>query len=92
MPEIGVLEFSSEEAKQTLETVINLLQQTPSLTVIAELQMHPEMLLWVQEGNNYHVDHGLNDCLFCGGPLTSDRKELLARALSRQRPARKSLA
>jgi wobble nucleotide-excising tRNase len=81
MPQISVLEFSSDEAKQTLQTLINLLQQTPNLTVIAELQKHPEMLLWVQEGNKYHVDHRLNDCLFCGGPLSEDRKELLARAL-----------
>ncbi|WP_315730722.1 MULTISPECIES: AAA family ATPase [unclassified Bradyrhizobium] len=81
MPQISILTFSSDEAKNILETVIDLLQQTPSLTVIAELQRHPEMLLWVQEGRNYHVDHDLGDCLLCGGPLTSDRKELLARAL-----------
>lgn len=74
MAQLSKPAFNSEEAKQTLETAVGLLQQTPALTLIAELQKHPEMLLWVQEGSKYHVDHGLANCLLCGGPLSTPER------------------
>lgn len=81
MPTLEELEFETRAASDALQNAATLLQQTPSLTIIAELQKYPEMLLWVKEGSSYHQEHGLETCLLCGGELSKERKELLERAL-----------
>lgn len=43
--------------------------------VIEELRGHPRRARWVQEG--LHLHDGLNDCLFCGQELTSERRAAL---------------
>ena len=43
--------------------------------VIEELREHPRRARWVQEG--LHLHDGLNDCLFCGQELTSERRAAL---------------
>jgi wobble nucleotide-excising tRNase len=74
-----IIETATIAAK--LKIAGELALKTPSLTTIAELEKHPEMLLWVRDGNTYHQDHGLQSCLFCGGMLTAERKEILDRVL-----------
>jgi wobble nucleotide-excising tRNase len=81
MPPLSVLRYEDEPVVNMVNGVIELLKETPSLTVIPELQKHSEMLRWVQEGSEYHDLHGLDVCLLCNGPLTADRKKLLTRAL-----------
>ncbi|ABD89753.1 conserved hypothetical protein [Rhodopseudomonas palustris BisB18] len=81
MPELANVDFDTAPANVALQTAIRLLQETPSLTIIPELETHSEMLRWVQEGVDYHENHGLNECLLCGGILSSERKDLLASAL-----------
>lgn len=41
--------------------------------MIEALKQHPSMTGWVKAGLDYHVDHGLDECLHCGQPLTSGR-------------------
>lgn len=43
--------------------------------VIGELKGHSDRAQWVQEG--LHLHDGLNDCLFCGQELTSERRAAL---------------
>jgi wobble nucleotide-excising tRNase len=81
MPTLEELEFETSAAADALQNAATQLQQTPSLTIIAELQKYPEMLLWVKQGSSYHQEHGLEMCLLCGGELSKERKELLERVL-----------
>ncbi|MGY3494226.1 AAA family ATPase [Bradyrhizobium sp. USDA 4502] len=81
MPKVDLFGFGTSATDDALKKAATLLLQTPSLTIIAELQKHPEMLLWVQEGSSYHREHRLESCLFCGGELSDERKQLLERAL-----------
>ncbi|RJF70879.1 AAA family ATPase [Rhodopseudomonas palustris] len=81
MPALLKLDFDTASIRDVLLKTGSLMQETPSLTIIPELETHSEMLRWVHEGAEYHGDHDLNECLLCGGPLSAKRKELLASAL-----------
>lgn len=41
--------------------------------MLEALKQHPSMTGWVKAGLDYHVDHGLDECLHCGQPFTSER-------------------
>ena len=49
------------------------LKATAGTTLIQELHLHASMLRWVKEGQKYHVENNLDDCLFCGSPIPEDR-------------------
>lgn len=53
---------------------------TPSSAMLQVTESHPEMLMWIREGLEYHASHSLHDCLFCGNSLSDDRKEELRAA------------
>lgn len=48
--------------------------------MLEELERHPSMASWLMHGEEYHSANKLSDCLFCGNPLTVERKEKLAAA------------
>lgn len=48
--------------------------------LLDELERHPSMAAWLMHGQEYHAASKLSDCLFCGNPLTNERKEKLAAA------------
>ncbi|MGY3131126.1 wobble nucleotide-excising tRNase [Bradyrhizobium sp. USDA 4501] len=80
MSALVALGYDRTSSDNVLSETLGLLQRTASLTIIAELEKHPEMLRWVQEGSNYHQHNGLETCLLCGGPLSDARKQALERA------------
>ena len=53
----------------------------PSSTILTELQDHPEMLVWVMQGHEYHAAHSLKECLFCTNPLSTERMQSIKSAL-----------
>jgi wobble nucleotide-excising tRNase len=56
----------------------DLAQKTPAIAMIAELERHPEMVLWARRGLEYHTAARLVDCLFCGNPIDEQRRRALA--------------
>jgi wobble nucleotide-excising tRNase len=71
-----------------LETVVGVLEEArgacgvaPSGEALAELQDHPEMLVWVMQGHEYHAAHALTKCLFCSNSLSSERMWAIQGAL-----------
>lgn len=64
----------SEE--ETVDEARRLLAVNVVVKVIENLRGYPERSSWVQSGIPLHV--GLNECLFCGQPLTADRRAELA--------------
>lgn len=50
--------------------------------LIDEFREHQTMLTWIREGHDYHADHELSTCLFCGNELSPSRLEILRASLS----------
>ena len=48
---------------------------------LEDLRAHQEMLKWVKDGFDYHHEHDLASCLFCGNDLTDDRMSALRQAI-----------
>ncbi|MEC5152456.1 AAA family ATPase [Cryobacterium sp. GrIS_2_6] len=51
------------------------LSRTPSTIILDTLAAHPEATSWVDEGR--HLHEGIDVCLFCGSPLTAERRALI---------------
>ncbi len=58
--------------------------QTLSDVALAEVQKHPDMLLWIKAGHAYHENHALEDCLYCGASITPERRAALGSSLDSQ--------
>jgi wobble nucleotide-excising tRNase len=53
-----------------------LLDETPSRVALASLEGHADRQAWVERGSQLHSS--LDECLFCAGPLTEERRRQLA--------------
>lgn len=54
-----------------------LLAETPVRAAISALEADPDRQTWVEAGISLH--EGLDDCLFCGGVITPERREQLVK-------------
>jgi wobble nucleotide-excising tRNase len=72
--------FSLAVRDDIIDTAKRLLVATPVTIVLDTLQASPEASGWVQEGARLHRDS--ETCAFCGGPLSSDRKEQIEKHFS----------
>jgi len=61
--------------------VRQLLAMTLGAVALQELRQHERMLKWVKEGVDYHHEHDLSWCLFCGNELTAERMAALRQAI-----------
>ena len=62
------------ETKQSLNSTVGTL-------AIESLLKHESMLTWVKTGFDYHREHKISSCLFCGNYLTDERMTALSSAL-----------
>lgn len=60
---------------ETVDEARRLLAADVVVKVIENLRGQPERSSWVQQG--IHLHDGLDKCLFCGQPLTKDRRDEL---------------
>lgn len=74
---VSALVGEAELKADTLTEIINLSNETPGTIVLESLQRHPDMLLWVKKGFEYHQGNRLETCLFCDNPITLERTEAL---------------
>jgi len=58
-----------------------LLDMTLGAVALEEFRQHAAMLKWVKEGADYHSQHDLTSCLFCGNELTAGRMADLQQVL-----------
>ena len=72
--------FSFQVRTDLGQDVINVLKETPVTVVLDTLSDHPEATNWVDEGR--HLHSGLDQCLFCGAPLTDARKRQIEQHFS----------
>ena len=57
------------------------LSSTVGTATLQELTDHPLMVGWVKTGQDYHRENDLDDCLFCGNPITPERMQALDAAI-----------
>ena len=55
----------------------SLLTQSLSGIALKEFEAHSDALRWVEEGLQYHDEHGVTDCLLCGNPFLEGRRTQL---------------
>lgn len=84
MPELSPLTVDIERVGSAYNFVRGLCEQSISMIALEELQRHPDMLMWLKQGLEYHVANDLDECLFCGNRLTSDRRSTLDAALDEE--------
>ncbi|WP_029002478.1 AAA family ATPase [Azorhizobium doebereinerae] len=80
-PAIAPLTFDAQTVKKAFEFIRSMCEQSFSTTALAEAQQHPDMLIWLKEGFEFHKNESLDVCLMCGSPFPDERLRLLASAL-----------
>jgi wobble nucleotide-excising tRNase len=70
LPELAAV---SPLKKETFDELRVLISETPGTTILKDLEKHPDMLLWVKRGFEYHRRIPLDICLFCDNPISAER-------------------
>lgn len=81
LPKRALLDAPSFDLATLIRDVRQLLDTTLAAVALQELRHHETMLKWVKEGVDYHHDHALSSCLFCGNRLTPERMAALRQAI-----------
>jgi wobble nucleotide-excising tRNase len=80
-PRLSQIVLDSQNIGPAISRATELAGIALGTVVLEELDQHPQMVPWVKEGHDYHVEHGLQTCLLCQNPFTDVRKKQLAAAL-----------
>lgn len=72
IPEHQLVVAAPEGLKERLVTALST---TPTTIVLDSLETHPAAASWVDEGR--HLHDGVDTCIFCGSPLSSERRNLI---------------
>ncbi|OWQ92901.1 AAA family ATPase [Sphingopyxis witflariensis] len=78
-PPIAAIELPARDGFEDRLTAC--LDASVSAGALADFAVHQEMLRWAKEGLDYHRDHDLAACLFCGNDLSKERLAALDAAL-----------
>lgn len=77
---VSPVALSADQILMSLVAAVELAPKTIGSVAVAGFEAHPAMVPWVQQGHDYHLEHDLKTCLFCGEALTAARKDLLSQA------------
>lgn len=81
LPKIPRISEQPQKFNNLIRDVRNLLKTTLGTISIEALRDHDEMLPWVNVGLEYHKNHKLKSCLFCGNSLNDKRIQMLEAAI-----------
>jgi len=81
MPRLDPVAFDGAKIGTAYRFVADVCGQSLAQVALDEVQRHPEMLLWLKQGHEYHERNGIAECLHCGNPITPERRALLTAAL-----------
>jgi wobble nucleotide-excising tRNase len=81
MPRLEPVSFDKTTIGTAYRFIAEVCGQSLATVALAEVQDHPDMLLWLKQGYEYHEARGLAECLLCGNPISSERRALLGGAL-----------
>jgi len=69
LPEDVLVVNAPDDIQIRISTALGV---TPSTVILDTLQAHPDATDWVDRGRHHHV--GLDTCIFCGSPLSEERR------------------
>lgn len=72
IPENSLVVTAPEGLRERLATA---LATTPTAIILDSLEAHPEATRWVDEGR--HLHSGVDRCIFCGSPISDERRNLI---------------
>ncbi|EKS29763.1 AAA family ATPase [Afipia felis] len=72
--------FPVAEIIASIKASIELGSKTVGSVAVEGLDEHPTMVPWVKSGYDYHLNHDLSSCLFCGGDISVERLKQLGAA------------
>jgi len=75
-------ELIAQVPDRLAERVSTALAASPSTIILNTLAAHPEATAWVGEGR--HLHQGLDVCIFCGAPLSDERRALIDQHFSEE--------
>jgi wobble nucleotide-excising tRNase len=84
MPTVEPITFDTVSIGKAFQFVSEMCGQTLSIVALDEVQRHPEMVLWLKEGHEFHERHDQENCLLCGNVFSNERLALLKGALDNQ--------
>lgn len=76
-----LLDETQPELSSLIRKVQKILETSLGRIALEDLSTHETMLKWIKEGLEYHREHKLSSCLFCGSGFRDDRLNALARAI-----------
>ncbi len=81
MPRLDPVSFDKATIGTAYRFIADVCGQSLAQVALEEVQRHPDMLLWLKQGHEYHEKNGVADCIHCGNPIAPERRALLAAAL-----------
>lgn len=69
LPEDVLVVKAPDDIQIRISTALGV---TPRTIILDTLQAHPDATDWVDRGRHHHV--GLDTCIFCGSPLSEERR------------------
>ncbi|MDV3459226.1 AAA family ATPase [Sphingomonas sp. HF-S4] len=81
MPRLAPVTFDKATIGTAYRFIADVCGQSLAQVALDEVQHHPDMLLWLKQGHEYHERNGIAECLHCGNPVSPERRALLAVAL-----------
>lgn len=81
---LAEIAYDAAVLPKAFQFVREICGQTLSGVALEEVQKHPDMLLWIKSGHEYHESHTLANCLYCGNKISAERRARLASSLDNQ--------
>lgn len=81
MPRLEPVSFDKATIGTAYRFIADVCGQSLAQVALDEVQRHPDMLLWLKHGHEYHEKNGVAACIHCGAPISPERRALLASAL-----------
>jgi wobble nucleotide-excising tRNase len=73
--------FDIHSLQGVLDRSRSCAETTISGLTLGEMKAHPAMIPWLKAGYEYHREHGIDSCLFCGNEISEERFGALQGAL-----------
>lgn len=73
--------LDTQALRSALDRARRISETTISGLTLQEMQDHPTMIPWLKTGFDYHREHSLESCLFCGNEIAKARFDSLRDAL-----------
>lgn len=80
-PALNRIRSPATMLSQSLHAFVSICGEAVQGAILSDLLEHGSMYSWVREGHEYHKEHELSTCLFCGSELTTERMALVANAI-----------